>query len=1347
MTTNSVLSHGPCQSAHWTISDYGKCGERGSPKHGRMRVILQRPAGIMAGYSCEPDYLRVGSVYSFCIQGTWTTPLPKCVRRPSSAGAREVNDEADQNPGVLVSLEELPSTQRSEIVERTIKSKQVRKKKKRKRKGNKKRKNSLTGARSVATVSKNWDMSCLLNSSTEDPKYVRPPQVPNSMGPKFVRRKTEKQKYLIAIYRCIPGYKLHSPRSRILGCQNEKWVGRLPICLPRKKKYGCINAGCEHDCREVNGKPQCFCFKGFNQNGKSCIDKNECSKNNGGCQNTCHNTPGSFYCSCETGYRLADDRTTCVDINECLLRNGHGPCQGQCDNVEGGYQCSCEGVPGTRLAEDNTSCEDIDECSDQGHLLGCSHSCINTLGSAFCLCPTGYQLDSDWKTCKDINECEEQNHLCETNCINTPGSFHCGQGCGDGYHSVQGTCEDVDECATNATQCSHGCTNTLGSYTCSCLPGFMLDSDDRTCIDIDECLEYADSYLCSHVCENTIGSYKCVCPGDHELSNDHRTCHPKEDECQKKSCSQDCIFENGEAICTCDEGYVLENGTTCVDIDECEQGISGCYHNCINEEGSYICSCPSGLSLLSDRKTCVEKNKHSCPKGYEMIDSNCEDVNECTKNPCSQICENNIGSYECHCNTGFYISEDQTTCVDIDECDQENDCAVGLCINNEGSYSCKCFPGYNTNNVTGKCEDIDECSFTVDEESTICSHSCVNSLGSFHCECPIGFVLGGDSRTCEDIDECLENNEINSRCSHDCINDIGSYHCGCPPGHILKEDNHLCFEVQMCDLNNGGCSHICIQDGGYSFCECPEHFTLSSDNVTCLALHCSENNGGCSQVCNQTTGLCSCHRGFTLESNSKQCIDTNECLYDNGHCSQQCVNTEGSYHCVCDPGYEMDIVSQNCNDINECTKNTSVCDQLCVNSEGSFSCGCFKGYVLADDKISCSDVNECLEESKCSQLCMNTEGSFKCGCKQGFSLSSDMKSCEDIDECFLNMSDCNQICKNSEGGYSCECRKGFKLINESYCIEDLKDTIKQEGCEHGYKVLGDSNNTCCCKSGFVLFNESQCVRVEDCITTDGCSVSTLGLHLCHSSEQSSYETKNVTSRGCKPFSQNERTLKTDCESTTELYPEGTRCHISCRAGYVLVGSNTRVCLDNGSWSGQTTHCQAQIRPYINCPTPLRVNLPLGQNSTFVKIIKPRSNMDWDKHISSVPGWGKQLQALLQFGTTTVQFTASSPTSPYIARCNVSVYVRDAEKPQIKYCPDDIEVIQLPHQKKTPVTWVEPLITDNVHVAHVFQSEKPGVFLRKGSHFINYIAADSSGNIASCQFTITVTGANEIENEP
>jgi hypothetical protein len=91
-----------------------------------------------------------------------------------------------------------------------------------------------------------------------------------------------------------------------------------------------------------------------------------------------------------------------TDVNECALNNGHGPCQGECTNWYGGFSCGCDTLPGTKLDQDERACRDVDECHELPELpnFGCSHTCLNSPGSAFCVCPTGYELDSDWKTCQ-----------------------------------------------------------------------------------------------------------------------------------------------------------------------------------------------------------------------------------------------------------------------------------------------------------------------------------------------------------------------------------------------------------------------------------------------------------------------------------------------------------------------------------------------------------------------------------------------------------------------------------------------------------------------------------------------------------------------------------------------------------------------------------------------------------------------------------------------------------------------------------------------------------------------------------------------------------------------------------
>jgi len=46
-------------------------------------------------------------------------------------------------------------------------------------------------------------------------------------------------------------------------------------------------------------------------------DADECRINHGGCEFSCNNTESSYYCSCRSGYRLAADKHSCEDIDEC----------------------------------------------------------------------------------------------------------------------------------------------------------------------------------------------------------------------------------------------------------------------------------------------------------------------------------------------------------------------------------------------------------------------------------------------------------------------------------------------------------------------------------------------------------------------------------------------------------------------------------------------------------------------------------------------------------------------------------------------------------------------------------------------------------------------------------------------------------------------------------------------------------------------------------------------------------------------------------------------------------------------------------------------------------------------
>ncbi|KAL6257191.1 hypothetical protein P5V15_012120 [Pogonomyrmex californicus] len=278
---------------------------------------------------------------------------------------------------------------------------------------------------------------------------------------KYVKSSTPGNEYLEADYECVPGFHMVPSSTSRLVCRNRQWVGQVPKCEIKQNPNGiCAEASCEHVCNEINGRPVCSCYEGFRLDGHKC-----------------------------------------VDINECLLNNGHGPCQDTCRNLVGGYECSCEGLQAATLAADNHTCErdrHIGPCSVNN--AGCSHTCLSTMGRVFCLCPDGFMLEDDWKTCQDVDECsvpDLQTELCRYGCINTPGSYRCAE-----------PMELKDQ-------------PVLDSLSITCLPGY--EQTSHGCIDINECA--VDNGGCTEVCENTDGSFFCACDGDEKaLSSDGKSC-------------------------------------------------------------------------------------------------------------------------------------------------------------------------------------------------------------------------------------------------------------------------------------------------------------------------------------------------------------------------------------------------------------------------------------------------------------------------------------------------------------------------------------------------------------------------------------------------------------------------------------------------------------------------------------------------------------------------------------------------------------------------------------------------------------------------------------------------------
>ncbi|XP_052589432.1 nidogen-2 [Peromyscus californicus insignis] len=168
----------------------------------------------------------------------------------------------------------------------------------------------------------------------------------------------------------------------------------------------------------------CECTPGFQGDGRSCVDVNECATGFHHCgpNSVCVNTQGSYRCGCRSGYEFADDQHTCILIappsNPCL--DGSHTCapEGQARCVHhGGSSFSCACLPG--FVGTGHQCSDVDECAE--NRCHEAATCYNTPGSFSCRCQPGYHGDGFHCTSATVPEdsvsgpklCERQQHYAQ----------------------------------------------------------------------------------------------------------------------------------------------------------------------------------------------------------------------------------------------------------------------------------------------------------------------------------------------------------------------------------------------------------------------------------------------------------------------------------------------------------------------------------------------------------------------------------------------------------------------------------------------------------------------------------------------------------------------------------------------------------------------------------------------------------------------------------------------------------------------------------------------------------------------------------------------------------------------